>query len=59
LAYLAGSDDLLVVEIIALQSWDEIADIILNMQNILTWSLLASAPSRITEVVHLEESMSA
>jgi hypothetical protein len=35
--YLAGSDNLLVGEIVALQSWDEVADVVLDMQNILTW----------------------
>jgi hypothetical protein len=59
LTHLASSNNLLIVKIIALQSRDEVADIILNMQNILAWGLLAASPSRVAEVVHLRESGSA
>jgi hypothetical protein len=52
---LAGRDDLLVAEIVALHSWDEVPDVVLDVVNIFTGSLLAPAPTRIAEVVHLKQ----
>jgi len=52
---LAGRDDLLVTKIIALHRWDEVADVVLNVVDVFTGGLLAAAPARIAEVVHLKQ----
>jgi hypothetical protein len=59
ITYLAGGNNLLVIKILALQSRDKVADVILNMQNILTRSLLTTSPTRVAEVVHLRATTSA
>jgi hypothetical protein len=48
-------DNLLVVEVISLHSWNKVADVVLNVVSILARSFLATSPARIAEVVHLQK----
>ena len=48
-----GRDDLLVKGIIALHSWNEVADVVPDMVSIFAGSPLAATPTRIAEAVRL------